>query len=679
MRTNIRIVIFFLFSVIPVLQNANAQSWDWAKAHIHSAGNVNACVWPQDLGIDASNNIVTTGYYAGISTDAVSFDGITANGYGSAFHYTGYVCKHNSSGTVLWAQRFGSGGTTQDGNVQGICVSTDASGNVYVAGNFSRDCRFGGSLTANSGGTVLTSVYGDDGFIAKYSSAGTFQWVKQIASSTTAPQGSESVKGIEVTTSGIYVTGTFNGRTNFGGTYLTSTMDGASYSTDVFIAKYDLSGNLVWVRLAGSNKTDYSTGISADASDNFYVFGDFQSTATFGSFNVTSGGGAGSTISNPYLAKYNNAGTCQWVKTGYSTTSISNYYLTTQPPAVDAFNNIYISGSIPAGASINWGSNLSNASSYSTIYCTKLNSSGTHQWSQQFASSGNIYSGTVSAIGGTTLNIAGNFVGTAPFSGFPQTSTSNSSVFVLRLNQSTGVPIFSKRIYGTSLTSYVPSLGTLSSGELIVGGLAYSISNPMYFDAGILTLQRSTGYIAKLGYSNLPVELIQFDATCGNHGPEFNWSTATETQSHNFSLQIFRNESWDNIATIPAAGNSNSIQKYSFDCSDCPKGENYYQLIQSDFDGTINEQGIVVVNCSNEPGISIFPNPASDRIIVSMTNIDFNNAEFIVTDATGRVIPVHTEKNETEIHLNINDIAPGAYTIFCISGEQKVAKTFLKY
>lgn len=670
---------FFLISLVTNIQFAKGQSWDWAKAHIHSAGNVNACVWPQDLTIDASNNIITTGYYAGVAADAVSFDGITANGYGSAFHYTGYVCKHNSAGTVLWAQRFGSGGTTQDGNVQGICVSTDASGNVYVAGNFSRDCRFGGSLTTNTGGTVLSSVYGDDGFIAKYSSAGVFQWVKQIASSTTAPQGSESVKGIVVTSSGIFVTGTFSGRTNFSGTYLTSTMDGASYTTDIFIAKYDLSGNVSWVRQAGSNKTDYSTGISADASGNLYIFGEFQSTATFGSINVTSGGGAGSTITNPYLAKYNNSGTCQWVKTGYSTSSISNYYLTTQPPAIDVFNNIYISGSIPAGTSINWGSTLTNSSGFSTIYCTKFNSAGTHQWSQQFTSSGDIFSGTVSAIGGTTLNIAGNFVGTASFGGFPQTSTSNSSVFVLRLSQSAGTPVFSKRVYGTSLTAYVPSLGTLSSGELIVGGLAYSVSNPMYFDAGTITLQRSTGYVAKLGYSNLPVELIQFDAVCNEGSPEFYWSTATETQSRDFTLSVFRNNNWETIATIPAAGNSNITQQYSFVHSNYQKGDTYYQLTQTDLDGTENYLGMLTIDCSNEPELAIFPNPASDELIVSNLNIDISNAEFTITDATGRIVDVEIIRSQTEVRVDLRGIASGAYTISCISNEQKFAKPFLKY
>lgn len=678
MRTSF--VFFFLISLFANIQFANAQSWDWAKAHIHSIGNVNACVWPQDLTIDASNNIITTGYYAGESVDVVSFDGIAAKGYGTgAFHYTGYVCKHNSAGTVQWAQRFGSGGATENGCVQGICVSTDATGNVYVAGNFSRDCRFGGSLTTNSGGIVLTSVYSDDGFIVKYSSAGVFQWVKQIASSTTAPQGSESVKGIVVTSSGIYVTGTFSGKTNFSGTYLTSTLDGASYTTDVFIAKYDLSGNVSWVRQAGSNKTDYSTGISVDASDNLYIFGEFQSTATFGSCSVTSGGGAGSTITNPYLAKYNNSGTCQWVKTGYSTSSISNYYLTTQPPAIDVYSNVYLSGSIPAGTSINWGSSLSNSSGFSSIYCTKFNSSGTHQWSQQYTSSGDIFSGTVSAIGGTTLNIAGNFVGTATFGGFPQTSTSNSSVFVLRLSQSAGTPVFSKRIYGTNLTAYVPSLGTLSTGELIVGGLAYSVANPMYFDAGTLTLQRSTGYIAKLGYSNLPVELIKFDAVCNEEGPEFYWSTATETQSRDFTLSVFRNDNWETIATIPAAGNSNITQQYSFVHTNSQKGDSYYQLIQTDLDGTENYLGVLSVGCFKETELNIYPNPASDELVVSNANIDFSNAEFTITDATGRIVEVEIDRNETEVRVNLRNIAPGVYTISCISAEQKFNKSFLNY
>lgn len=654
-------------------QYVQAQSWAWAKRHYHSVGNTNACVWPQDLCIDASDNIVTTGYYAGESVDAVSFDGISANGYGTgAFHYTGYVCKHNSAGVVQWAQRFGSGGTNQNGGVQGVCVSTDAAGNVYVGGNFSRDCRFGGSLTTNTGGTVISSVYGDDGFIIKYSSAGVFQWVKHIKSSSTAPQGSECVRGIDVTASGIYVTGTFSGRTDFGGTFLTSTLDGASYSTDVFVAKYDLSGNLVWVQQVVGNKTDYSTGISADAADNFYVFGEFQSTATFGSYSITSGGGAGSTITNPFLAKYNNAGVCQWVRSGYSTSSISNYYLTTQPPAVDINNNIYISGSIPAGASINWGSVQSNGSGFSTIYCTKFNASGTHQWSQQFTSTGDIFSGTVSAIGGSTLNIAGNFVGTANFGGYPQTATASSSVFVLRLSQSAGTPVFSKKATGTSLTAYVPSLGTLSNGELIVGGLVWSVSNPMVFDSYSITLERSTGYVAKLAYNNLPVELIDFSYSCIDEGIQFNWSTASESNSRDFTLSIREGDNWKPLATIPAAGNSNILQEYSFVCSEYSEGENYFKLTQSDLDGTENLLGFIAVGCKNESSVSVYPNPAQNELHFNTIgdNSEVNNIE--ITDVQGKIVMTRNIYIENGEGIDISHLTAGVYFIkFTLLGEIK--------
>lgn len=665
-------------AILLVNTNADAQSWSWAKRHYHSVGNVNACVWPQDLAIDASDNILTTGYYAGTSTDAVSFDGISANGYGSAFHYTGYVCKTNSSGTMQWAQRFGSGGTTQDGNVAGICVSSDASGNVYVGGYFARDCRFGGSLTTNSGGTVLTSVYGEDAFIAKYNASGTFQWVRHIASNTTAPQGSECVRGIEVTASGIYVTGTFSGRTNFGGTYLTSTLDGASYSTDVFVAKYDLSGNLVWVQQVSGNKSDNSTGISADASDNFYVFGEFQSSATFGSITVTSGGGAGSTITNPFLAKYNSAGVCQWVRTGNSTTSISNYYLTTQPPAIDFFGNIYISGSIPAGATINWGTGLANASAYSSIFCTKFNSAGTHQWSQQFTSTGNIYSGTMSAIGGSTLNIAGNFTGTAAFGGYPQTATANSSVFVLRLAQSNGAPVFSKRAYGTSLTAYVPSLGTLSNGELIVGGLAYGLSNPMTFDGFGITLERSTGFLAKLGYNNLPVELTSFDAECTEEGLLFSWSTASELNSRDFTLQVQIENEWQTVETLPAAGNSNEMQYYSFLCTHCPENTSVYRLSQSDHDGTVANLGAIPAGCDNDLQVMIYPNPADDVISIFTGGNNEHIAFVSITDITGRSVFSCNCSTDEPLQIDISEWQAGVYQLTMICAGKSTTVKLMK-
>jgi len=81
------------------------------------------------------------------------------------------------------------------------------------------------------------------------------------------------------------VTGFFSGTANFGTTNLATTgLD------DVFVAKYNPSGNLQWARKIGGGNLDVGYAIAVDAATNICVTGFFYATATFGSTNFTSSG-----------------------------------------------------------------------------------------------------------------------------------------------------------------------------------------------------------------------------------------------------------------------------------------------------------------------------------------------------------------------------------------------------
>ncbi|MCB0158575.1 MAG: DUF11 domain-containing protein, partial [Caldilineaceae bacterium] len=74
-----------------------------------------------------------------------------------------------------------------------------------------------------------------------------------------------------------YVTGHFAGTATFEATTLTSTG-----GDDVFVAKYDNAGTLVWVAQDGGTGFVIGRSIAVDSAGNSYVAGDFFGTATFG-------------------------------------------------------------------------------------------------------------------------------------------------------------------------------------------------------------------------------------------------------------------------------------------------------------------------------------------------------------------------------------------------------------
>ena len=84
-------------------------------------------------------------------------------------------------------------------------------------------------------------------------------------------------RGIAVNGSGnSYVTGKFSLSATFGpGETNETTLTGAGLD-DIFVAKYDASGDLVWAKRAGGTSGDGGVGIAVDGSGNSYVTGELR-------------------------------------------------------------------------------------------------------------------------------------------------------------------------------------------------------------------------------------------------------------------------------------------------------------------------------------------------------------------------------------------------------------------
>src|SRR5437764_462723 len=111
-----------------------------------------------------------------------------------------------------------------------------------------------------------------------------FKWVEQNGSSL-----DDFGRGIAVDSAGnTYVTGSFHDVAAFGSIDLVS-----SGGYDVFVAKYDKEGKVLWANQAGgSNFDDYGLGIALDVAGNCYVTGAFSGQATFGTNTLSNIGGS---------------------------------------------------------------------------------------------------------------------------------------------------------------------------------------------------------------------------------------------------------------------------------------------------------------------------------------------------------------------------------------------------
>ncbi len=238
----------------------------------------------QTITRDASNNVYCGGYTYGALGEANGGDG------------DAFIAKYDSSGVLQWVRQLGSvsaplGASSGDDYCQGI--TTDTSGNVYCGGYTT------GSLGEANGGSA-------DAFIAKYNSSGTLLWVRQLGS-VSAPAGASSVNEI---CNGI-TTDSF-GNIYCGGNTNSSLAEANGGGSDAFIAKYNSLGILQWVRQLGSMSApsgasggnDSCNSIATDTSGNIYCAGQ-----TYGSLGEANGG-----LFDAFIAKYNSSGTLQWVR-----------------------------------------------------------------------------------------------------------------------------------------------------------------------------------------------------------------------------------------------------------------------------------------------------------------------------------------------------------------------------
>ncbi|MDQ3109037.1 MAG: SBBP repeat-containing protein [Bacteroidota bacterium] len=115
---------------------------------------------------DGSGNIYITGFYFGNA----QFGPFTLNSTNGSKEI--FIAKLNSSGVFQWA-------TSAGGNLADIgnAIALDASGNVFVTGQFEGTANFGSSTftSANNPQTGQPSI---DIFISKLDNNGNFTWVK---------------------------------------------------------------------------------------------------------------------------------------------------------------------------------------------------------------------------------------------------------------------------------------------------------------------------------------------------------------------------------------------------------------------------------------------------------------------------------------------------------------------
>jgi hypothetical protein len=234
-----------------------------------------------DVAVDATGNVyVVGGYNAAATFGSVVLPSLNS---GVVNNYNTYLLKYDAQGTLLW------GKATVPASFQDYALLTavgvDASGNVYVLGDFSPNLTLG-NITLS-----LPQASSAHVFLAKYDAQGSVLWAKMAGS---LPPNTVLVSN------GYDLAVQADGTATITGVYSSSmTFDQLTLGTpggfnQAYVARYTPQGTVAWAGRAGTYMGVPAGGnvargysVSSDGQGVAYVTGDFGGQSDFGPFVLT--------------------------------------------------------------------------------------------------------------------------------------------------------------------------------------------------------------------------------------------------------------------------------------------------------------------------------------------------------------------------------------------------------
>lgn len=215
-------------------------------------------------------------------------------------------------------------------------------------------------------------------------------------------------------------------------------------------------------------------------------------------------------------------------------------------------------------------------------------------------------------------------------------------------------------------TGSIKADGTLRNVEqvTIAGVLKYDENSPAVI-SGLGYASKASG-ISPYGFnlSILPVVFNSFYVSRNNNNIVLNWSTARETNNNNFEVQrSFDGSNWTVLAIVLGAGNSNSVQQYSFTDKNMIAAVAYYRIRQVDMNGQYEYTAIKSIRADETA-------PAT-RIYTSnnTVNIEFNKEvknpiAVRIINMNGQVIAQRAAQQAGyRITMTVNNNIKGAYVV----------------
>jgi hypothetical protein len=519
-----------------------------------------------------------------------------------------------------------SGGTQED-EARSVC--TDSSGNVYVTGNF-----FDSSITIGS--FTLIGTGSPNWFIAKYSPSGNVLWAKAFGGTYWDYIFDLCCDG----NGNIYSLGVFKEDTlTLGNISLVN-----SGNTDVFFAKFDSGGNILWAKSMGGNDIENAASICTNS------FGEVAITGGF--YSATMAIGSATLIHSPlwqldfFIAKFDTNGNLLWANGGGDEKEDQGTAVTMDEVGSVYALGIFFSDSIRLGSVLLLNSDVMGGSK--DLFIVKYDLSGNTVWAKSAGGMSEDAGQSICTDQNGNIIIGGYYTSdTIRFDSYIFTNVNNWRLFLVKMDDSGNV-LWAKE--GTDGGFFLNDIDTDAEGNIFITGQIWC----WQITFGNITVTMPSSNIAD-------VFIMKFDPL-GNAI----WGKGVYGVSYDDVYGI----SIDLNSNIYIAGRYSS-DTMSFDAFNLCNTNNYNAFFLAKLFDPTSVGGIHSENAYVES----FPNPFSDYLYIEVNSIEKNTA--ILLDMQGAKIQIW-ELNSGRNEISMQGFAEGTYILEIISKDGIVNRKIIK-
>ncbi len=350
-----KLVVFLFLSFSVTLSSFAQTGWQWGVGSTHP--NTPYYGFDEQAAVlDRNGSIFVAGYGWG---DSSSFGPLAM--YNNMGYEPLVIVKIDSVGLYQWVTAVRHSNCNTGGMV------TDRAGNLYVL--VSSDS---GRATIDTFSLLNPLAPSQPAvFLMKLSPAGHALWVKTIGQVYFNTSNCVAIDGAD----NVYVTSEYPvGSLTLGSVVLSNWGIG----DNVFVAKYDTSGNVIWAKGFGGSSIEFSAAITSSAKGDVYFTGssysDSMSIGTTKLYDTMNGG-------HPitFLAKLDSSGNPLWAISNKNRLNIYNM-------KTDINRNIYIAGS--CDTNVIYGTDTLPYVGNGDAFIAKFNPDGVFKWAKSVGDSG---------------------------------------------------------------------------------------------------------------------------------------------------------------------------------------------------------------------------------------------------------------------------------------------------